>query len=82
MGSKNTTVEIPQLSVEATNRIMSSDYNFAALLHRMENTDDQSTVINLHNYTQYNITYEVGEFELEIEQSDFVIGQYDFTNII
>ena len=40
----------------------------------MENTDDQSTAINLHSYTKYNITYEVGEFKLEIEQSDFVIG--------
>ena len=73
---KNSSAEIPTLSFEASNRIMSSDYNFAALLTCMENTDDQSTVVNLHNYTSYNVTYKISNFELKIEQEDVVIGIY------
>ena len=75
----NMTEEVPTLSVEASNRIMSADYNFAALLNSMENTDDQSTVVNLHNYTSYNVSYKISKFELEIEQKDVVIGNLIFT---
>ena len=75
----NETSEIPTLSVEASNRIMSSDYNFAALLPNMENTDHQSTVVNLHYYTSNNVTYKISNFELEIEQEDMVIGKYNPT---